>query len=530
MQPRDPQAGSHQADSLSPEDIQELRRESLRSLYFFARSILGFTYMVPQVHGPVCDFLESKNRRKQITMPRGFIKTSLCSIAYPIWRVLPPDSLPEDDPYRSLHDPNTRILIAMKTLPNAQRTIQEIRDIFERNDLFRSLFPEILPDPRRMKWSNDGATINRSGYYRECTFEPAGIGTNLTSRHYNLIIEDDLVAPKKDDMTGLEAMPTREEVEEAIGWHKLARSLFDTPRDGELLNVGTRWAKYDLIQYIIDNEPHTERLEIDSIDESGDEPVAVYPERFPLETLREIEIEQGTYIFSSQYRNKPYDEASMVFKDEWLQQRWSELPEGMRKCIIVDPAGWGGKAKEGRSNSVVLVAGAHEGKLYALDYYKGRGNPSEVIDEMFRLSREWETPFIYVETVAWQEGLKFFFEKEAIESQNWLVVEDIRPGRQESKDTRIRGLQPFAKNGALILAPWMRDLISELRDFPFSATKDLADALAYAPRCLDIGFTSSKPRTPTRRDEGPETMGDVIDFLHRKARRTRFGFRDPVTA
>lgn len=480
-----------------------LRQAAKDSLYVFARWVLGFEYMVPHVHAPLCEFLERPSKRKQITLPRGFLKTTVCVVAYSLWR--------------AVRNPNIRILIAMKTLPNATKSIDQIRGIVERNELFRALFPEVIPgDFREVTWSSQAATLNRPGVFREATFEAAGIGTTVTSRHYDLIIEDDLVAPDKDDLTGLEAMPSREEIEKAIGWHKLARSLLVSLEHGEIVNIGTRWSKYDLIQYIIDNEPHTERFELSALDENGN---PTYPERFPKHVLEEIEREQGTYIFASQYLNRPYDEARMVFRDEWLSHTWDKVPEGLAKAIIVDPAI---SKREEAAYSVVLVAGAADGKLYALDYRRGKWNPSELIEQMFDAASAWNVTDVYVEAVQWQEALAHFFERFAREQGKWLNVVPIKPGKDESKELRIRGLQPFAQRGALLLAPWMRDLRVELRDFPFSKTLDIADALAYAPRVLAHALATVKVEPPPRKIG--ETVGDVIDRLRRRGTE-RWGFR-----
>lgn len=492
---------SSQAIELSRPVIQRIRENALRSLWFFARGVLGFDYMTPRVHKPLCEFLERPSRRKRITLPRGFLKTSVVAIAYPLWR--------------AVKNPNIRVLIAMKTLPNAMRTISQIRSIVERNELFRLVFPEVVPaSSRETKWSDEAATLKRDGVFREATFEAAGIGTTLTSRHYDIIIEDDLVAPDKDNITGLEAMPTREEIEKAIGWHKLATSLLADPGKGEIINVGTRWSKYDLIQYIIDNEPAAESFELAAYDENGQ---PTYPERFPEEVLREIEEIQGTYIFSSQYLNRPYDEARMVFRDEWIQT-WDRLPEDTVKVIIVDPAI---SQKSEADFSVVLVAGACGRTLYAVDYRRGHFTPSEIIDHMFDLAAIWGVRELFVEAVQWQEALVHFFELKCKELGKWLSVTPIRPGRTETKEMRIRGLQPFAQRGDLKIASWMRELRVELRDFPFAKTRDIADALAYAPRVLEHVL-----RPPARVAEARprvETVGDVIDALRRRGT-MRWGF------
>lgn len=486
--------------------LEELREEAKRDLYVFSRAVLGFDYMVPEVHGPVCQFLMKPWKRKLIELPRGFLKTTLTSVAYPLWR--------------AIQNPNIRIVIVMKTIQNAQKTLNQIRSIVERNETFRALFPEVIPESyREVRWSDTAVELKRPGSFREATFEAAGIGTTLTSRHYDIIIEDDLVAPDVDNITGLEAMPTREEIEKAIGWHRLARSLLISLEEGEIIHVGTRWSKYDLIQHIIDNEPHTARLKIPAIDEHGN---PTYPSRFPLHVLEEIRAEQGTYIFATQYLLEPVDEANMTFKPQWLEHYWETEPEGIKKVITVDPAI---SKRESAAYSVVAVLGALDGRLYVLDYLRGHWNPGQLIDAMFSAAGKWGVKDVYVEAVAWQEALAYFFEIECKRRGEYLNVQTVRPGPDETKETRIRGLQPFAESGRLLLKPWMRDLKIELLDFPFSKTKDIADAVAYGPRVLrDYLTVKPKPKPPEKKGE---TMGDVLEQLRRR-RTMRWGFPVPV--
>ena len=59
------------------------------------------------------------------------------------------------------------------TYTNACGKLGAIKQIFEGNDLFKALYPEILPTSDS-KWSKDAATVNRSGAYPEATWEAAG--------------------------------------------------------------------------------------------------------------------------------------------------------------------------------------------------------------------------------------------------------------------------------------------------------------------------------------------------------------------
>jgi len=72
--------------SATPEELTKLRLLAEKSLYFYAKGILGFKDLVPHVHGKVCRFLQGPEKRKSLILPRRFFKTTIASIAFPSWR------------------------------------------------------------------------------------------------------------------------------------------------------------------------------------------------------------------------------------------------------------------------------------------------------------------------------------------------------------------------------------------------------------------------------------------------------------
>ena len=95
--------------------------------------------------------------------------------------------------------------------------------------------------------------LNRTIAEPEGTFEAAGVGTAVISRHFDLVIEDDTVSPAKDSLTGVMQQPTKAEIEKAIGWHRLVHPLLLHPSRSQILVIGTRWADKDLIGWILES-------------------------------------------------------------------------------------------------------------------------------------------------------------------------------------------------------------------------------------------------------------------------------------
>jgi len=341
-----------------------IRKNCLKSFFCFCKTVMGYDDITEELHGAFCRFLEGPEGRKQVCMPRSFVKTWIATIAYSVWIALPrkeadefPEGINPNDKFYNL-GPNIRILIASYVISNAEKMIGLIRKTYESNLAMQILFPEVIPDNfKSVKWSNQSACVNRTENATESTFEAAGIGGSSTSRHYDIILEDDLIYANKDDFSGKELQPNQEDIDKAIGWHKIATSLLVPGKHTRIHNTGTRWAKHDLVDYIWTNEPSyvifrraCVKLSDDVL--AGREAIAdinwrecepTWVEAYDHEQLEVIAAGQGPYMFATQYLLMPMSPEELLFKPRWLQYytHSSELPKIMRKFTTVDLSEWG---------------------------------------------------------------------------------------------------------------------------------------------------------------------------------------------
>lgn len=451
---------------ISRADWQLIRTTALNDLYFFEKFILDYKDMVPHVHGPLCNFMQNtKIRKKQVTLPRGFLKTTTSTIGRGLWL--------------ACRTPDIRILIASSVVENSRKMIGSIRHHVETNPRIRKFFPEIVPDNfNKSRWSDQCAAIRRPHEYPEGTWEAMGVGGSVISRHYDHIIEDDLIYPKKDDLTGFELMPSRDDIEKAIGWHRLAPSLLINPGKGCIDNIGTRWAPYDLINYITKKERGWRRFMIKDRNSEGQ---PSWPERFPEETLLDLLSTQGPYFYNALYGCEPMDPSSRVFQKMWLQP-YSVLPYGMRYFTTVDLAEWdqqtGGRGKQ-KAYNVILTCGVDwQHHFYIARYDRGRFTPTQVVEKIAEHVKAFNVEKVGIEVVYYQkailEEVKRFYERTGIAFPVAAYSRDPRL----TKDARIRGLQPVAANGALHYREDMEEFIEEYEDYPMSRTVDILDALS----------------------------------------------------
>lgn len=197
-----------------------------QSLYLTAKILLGYKDLTWRTHGPVIAALEAETIRKLIVMPRGSFKSSLVSVAYPVWCLL--------------KDPNLRILIDSEIYKNSKNFLREIRGHFENEQLVR-LFGKF----KSTTW-NEGEIIisQRNRILKEASITCSGIGAEKTGQHYDMIVMDDLNSPSNSN--------TPEACIKVVDHFKYTQAILDP--GGTLVLVGTRYSANDAIQFVLDNE------------------------------------------------------------------------------------------------------------------------------------------------------------------------------------------------------------------------------------------------------------------------------------
>ncbi len=501
---------------------------------------MGFDDIIDSLHGKYCEFLSAPGNRKQATMPRSFVKTWIGSIAYPTWITLPRAEEEEFPYYKAWEDkywqlgPDMRILIASYVITNAEKMVGLVRKTYESNRVMQMLFPEVIPHNfNRVKWSNQSACINRTNDYTESTFETAGIGGASVSRHYDLIVEDDLIYAKKDDFSEGELQPDRDDIEKAIGWHKIATSLLVPGKHTHIHNAGTRWAGKDLINFIWETEPSYKRfmracIDLNELEHKKDWRLCTptWEEAYPIEQLDIIRAAQGPYIFATQYLLQPTSHEEHLFQIPWLQKyRFREdVPKAVRIFTTVDLAEWSDTKRKSDCNTVILTcAWCDKHHVWLLHYDAGRFNPSEVIMKMAMHWKTFAPEKIGIEDVYYQKAIGHFAREYMNEGKvPWMRIIGIKPEGNIHKELRIRALEPLASNLAIHCKPEHKEFIGEYSEYvPNSklCKKDILDALAYQMQIARPGQVAAVTKRPQVLNLKFETkMDDFLKWAHDKSK------------
>lgn len=504
-------------------------------LYFFSKAIWPLmpehrNLISRRCHLPLCMACEDDSLiRLLIEWPRKHGKSTIATVCRPVQRLARMAVEGED--------PCTRFAIYCSSKENAKRHWRDIRNGIDGNELFRFLFPELVPPvgDREWIWNTEEGVVPRTYNPKEPTFDTLG-GGKSTSRHYDDITVDDMIDEQNFDS------PTA--VEMAIEYYRLTRNLLEDEKK-RLVIVGNRWSMNDLNYMIHREEPGTAiltascwgpRMEGKYKCRNLPEPLMellrempqgepLWPERFSKEELGSLLLELKPRIYSAQYLNDPNDPDAVDFRQEWLQ--YCDLDYDREQGIVVrvekpdgdelvplsccnvyitwDPA-LDGKTAESE-NAIVVSAMDHRGRVFILDEYARKCDPLVALDDLLKIAHRWRKWLRAsgLEEVLFQKVLGRLLVQRAQEQNIYLGLRTLKTPTGQSKDQRIR-----AWIGALFEARkvWVRrkctHFVEQYGYFGvIGAKRDLIDAFAYATQ---LWSRAASPEEVLQDEEMEEQM------------------------
>lgn len=448
-----------------------LKQRAKEELFIFNRYILQMEKgkdKLAAVHRELCEFIENDKRKKKLLLiPRGHLKSTLITIGYATQQIV--------------KNPNIRILILNATWQLAVDFLTEIkRNLQESPELIRlyGSLAEGAPE-----WSSDRILIKRTDMnIKGPTVWAAGIDSNLTGSHPDLIIMDDVVS--RDNTQ------TIEQIEKVKLRYKDALDLLEPT--GQMIVIGTRWTHNDFYSWILDRDNPVnknfqtllKRAYAGNL-ETGQDFRALWPEKFTRDVLLDRRNEKGMYEFSAQYMNNPVSDEEATFHKSDFQ--YYDLEEyrysKMNTVMALDPAI---SLKKQADYTAIGVFGADQfANFFIKDLARGHWKPSQIIDAIFILAELWHPSAIIVETIGYQKALAYALQLEMQKRGRYLPIVE-KQYHDRTKEERIKQLQPLYQAKKVfhrkdtILTPYFEE---ELLHFPRGAHDDMIDTFAMA---LDI--------------------------------------------
>lgn len=472
--------------SLNETQIAMVREESLHNLYFMAQGVLNYDQLRPDAHKDLCAFLMyDQSKRKLVLMPRGHLKSTICTISRSIQ-------------FACRDIDHARICIQNAEVKKAEAFLWEIQQHWEKNEMLRQLFPELVPpkfNGAGCDWSANTASLPRNAVFKESTWTCIGAGGSGASQHFNLILPDDLIGDRQ------KASPA--EMTAVSTWNESQEALLDSPDEDEICWIGTRKTVDDTYDNIMKIWAGELSVFIREPLENGE---PIFPLKYSLKRLLRI-MKNTPEVWAHDYMNNPTgkggtdwgeyalrdfqwgdDGQSVVFRQpiSGILKAWrfSELDI----VITVDPNSGEPLAPDKAAVDVHGVSPDLE--VFVLSAWSGRPSPDGLIDRAWEDAQRWHPRKCGVEK-AGQQNTIFYLKKRFNEEGYGCTVEPIKHDNKE-KAARIRqSLDTLIKSQRLYTHPSQYNLRFQLSHHPQLAAHnwDEIDCLAQGPQIYSSGVT-----------------------------------------
>lgn len=514
--------------SRMPKEAQELRFAAEENLWLFAK-LVNPSYMYGHVHKEAFEWIQDyslfghndkASTNKLLMFPRAHLKSHIVATAV-AWLIV--------------RHPELSVIYLSATSELAEIQLYAIKVILESPE-FKRYWPEYVhpQEGRRKKWTERKIIIDhpiRVREERDATVTTAGLTTNTTGWHADVIVPDDLVVPENAY------------TEEGRKRVRDKASQFTSIRNpgGFTLACGTRYHPADIYATwkeqkapVYDNDGNfIEEVKVWDVMERVVEvndvflwPRVIAPNGkaygFNKNTLARIKSEyEDTTQFFAQYYNDPnavgseriarecfqyYDQKYLRFQNG----RWYFKSTPLNVYAAVDFAY--SLKKTADWTAIVVIGMDPDGNVYVLDIDRFRRNKTkEYYDKIVELHSKWFFKKLRAEVTAAQEIIVNDIKGYVRDAGLVLKVEDFRPGREGSKEERIAAALEYRYESRMIYhypggyTPVLEEEVLLSRP----PHDDIKDAFASA---LSIAIK------PKHKRQGDPLMGEIFN-----QKRNRFG-------
>lgn len=517
-----------------PEEAKQIRETALNDLFFFAR-LVNPGYVYGDIHQRIFKWMESytlygkgegMTSNKLIMLPRAHLKSHMVA-TWAAWIIT--------------KHPEITILYVSATAELSETQLYAIQNILA-STVYQRYFPEYInpQEGKREKWSQRKFSIDhakrKSEGIRDATVSTAGLTTNTTGWHADVIIADDLVVPEN---------AYTEDGRDSV---MKKSSQFTSIRNagGFTMACGTRYHPNDVYstwksqEYDVYDEEGSvvDRKKVWDVQEYAVEQDSVFlwPKAmrtdgkffgFDLQVLSRIRAEYSDRVqFYAQYYNDPNDPGSnridrskfQYYDRKFLKQEggsWYFKGKRLNVYAAIDFAF--SLSKKSDDTAIVVIGVDEEGFIYLLDIDVFKSDKiSEYFKHLAELHSKWEFRKLRAEVTVAQSiivrDLKDTLRAEGLQ----LSIDEHRPTRNEgTKEERIAAalehrydnMSVYHFKGGYI------DMLEEQLVLARPAHDDIKDALASA---VEIAV---KPKRSRMNDLGTR---NVIQF-HPRFGGVRFG-------
>jgi len=431
-----------------PESAKEIRKLALDDLHYFAQ-LVNPHRVYGEVHKDVFKWLQSNNNTNQLLLlPRAHMK-SHCVAVWCAWYIT--------------KYPETTILYISATAELAEKQLYDIKNILT-SKVYTRYFPDMIhpEEGKREKWSVSKMAVDhpkrKQEGIRDWTISTAGLTTNTTGWHADVIVADDVVVPdnaytedgrKKvtDAMSQMASIRVAEGFTKACGTRYHPADIYDVWKrqkayvytdDGDIEKEIPIW---DIKEHVVEEDgtflwDRTTRADGKSFG-------------FNRNILARIKAEyEDTTQFYAQYYNDPNDPTSnrvdrgkfQYYDRKFIEQKsgkWYFKDKRLNVYAAIDFAF--SLSKKADSTAIVVIGVDCDGFIYILDIDRFKTDQiSEYFNRVSQLHSKWEFKKLRAEVTVAQQIIVNDLKDHIRRDGMVLSIDEHRPSRHEgTKEERI---------------------------------------------------------------------------------------------
>lgn len=394
-----------------------------------------------------------------VAMPPRHSKSSLVTLAFPLWLIM--------------NDPSLKILIVNAELSLSEKFGIDLRDYLEdfseSTDVYVS---DVKHSSTHLKFEDKYGNLYKG------SIKLVGASGGITGQDADYLIIDDPYKGFEDITPGL--------LDKKIEWFKTKIIQRREPHT-KLIICHTRWHTNDLQGYLKEHNPEDyEFLEFPAIKPDG---TPLWSERFSIEFLNKQLEEMGERLFSSIYQQKPMDSSGSFFNLDHVRYEKNALQhyniaQTVRSYDIA-------YSDESKGDVRDYTADVLMSRTLSGEYIIHDANMEQYGDNLFHILRskaQMDTPntIILMETGTTGGASRFLFKEYKKKLQGYNVYQSEPIG---SKVDRATPFKNAILDGNIIvdLPDKKRELFNrQLTSFPLGKHDDLIDSLSYAYNRLTV--------------------------------------------
>ena len=422
---------------------------------------------IPDFHKEIYKLLTSE-KRIAIAAPRGFAKSMICSVFYPIWLAT------------YAHAKDICIISASEGL--AIELLRKIRTTMESNLDYISIFGDV----RSSKWTENHIVLSNGVNIRA-----KGAGGQIRGFRPDCLILDDIETD--------ESVVSEDQRKKLRDW--LFKACLNTllPK-GQFVMVGTILHVLSVLNDILDTPNGWAKKRytayVDGIEDEGHE---LWAKARPHKWLQERKAEIGSFNFASEFMNDPRSDESAPIKPEQIRY-WEEIPKQYSAVIAVDPAYSEDDKSDWKVASLVLID--QNQNRYLSTYIRTHAPIGEFIDSILNLYQQHKNvitsvglPNSSTEKMFFTSVLKRAEERKIyppfIELKNSFISASGK-NITNKKARIVASLQPLFENGKYYIHESQYEVKDELLSIGSSRHDDIIDTLCYAEQILQPNYEAPK--------------------------------------